>query len=111
MSAGSEKDLGSTAGAVPLLGDRTQWIVAPGDPTFVFVPGIVKPIACGSKERARLIAAAPELKEALQNMLGAFDNAVRRMKMPGDFEDEAIATARIALAKTQPPAKAGEAKQ
>ncbi len=30
---------------------------------------------------------------------GAFDNALRRMKMPSDFCDEAIASARTALAE------------
>jgi hypothetical protein len=40
-----------------------------GDATYVRVPGVVKPINCGSKDRARLIAAAPALLEALQGLL------------------------------------------
>lgn len=40
-----------------------------------------------------------ELLEALQNMMGTFDNAVRRLKMPSDFNDEAIASGRAAIAK------------
>lgn len=54
-------------------------------------------IAAG-QDNARLIAAAPDLLAALQNMLGAFDNPVRRRKMPGEFEDESIASARAAIA-------------
>lgn len=47
---------------------------------------------------ARLIASAPMLLEALQNMLGAFDSPVRRLKMPGSFEDECVASARATVA-------------
>jgi hypothetical protein len=44
----------------------SHWSIALGDPTYVCVPGIAKPIACGSRERARLIAAAPQMLEALR---------------------------------------------
>lgn len=37
------------------------------------------------------------LADALQNMLGAFDTPVRRMKYPSDFGDEAIKSAHKAL--------------
>ena len=47
----------------------------------------------------KLIAAAPELLEALQNMIGAFDNPIVRRKLPGDFNKEAIESARAAIAK------------
>lgn len=33
------------------------------------------------------------LCEALQNMMGAFDTPLRRRRMPGEFQDEAIASA------------------
>jgi len=45
------------------------WIVAAGDSRYVAIPGVVKPINCGSADRARLIAAAPELLEALKQAL------------------------------------------
>lgn len=38
------------------------------------------------------------LADALQNMLGAFDTPVRRLKYPSDFGDEAIESAHKALA-------------
>lgn len=37
---------------------REQWIIAPGDPTCVCVPGVAKPIKCGSQKAAALIVAA-----------------------------------------------------
>lgn len=48
---------------------------------------------------AQLFAAAPELLEALQNMIGAFDNPIVRRKLPSDFNSEAIQSARAAIAK------------
>lgn len=48
---------------------------------------------------AQLIAAAPELLEALQNMMGAFDNPIACRKLPADFNKEAILSARAAIAK------------
>lgn len=48
---------------------------------------------------ANLIAAAPELLEALQNMVGAYDNPIARRKLPGSFNQEAIESARDAIAK------------
>jgi len=49
---------------------------------------------------ARLIADAPDLLEALQNMMGLFDNAVYRRKLAEDtLYSESIATARAAIAK------------
>lgn len=50
---------------------------------------------------ARLIAAAPDLYDALRNMMGAFDNPVRRVNFASDFADEAINTARAAIAKAE----------
>lgn len=53
--------------AQPITEQRdTAWRIAAGDPTCVFVPGVAKPINCGSQERAKLIAAAPELLATLQ---------------------------------------------
>jgi hypothetical protein len=47
---------------------------------------------------ARLIAAAPGLLEALQNMVGQFDNPIYRRKYQGDETyTEAIACARAAI--------------
>ena len=48
---------------------------------------------------AQLIAAAPDLLEALQNMIGAFDNPIVRRKLPSDFNSEAIQSARAAINK------------
>lgn len=48
---------------------------------------------------AHLIAAAPDLLEALQNMIGAFDNPIVRRKLPSDFNKEAIESARAAISK------------
>ena len=48
---------------------------------------------------ANLIAAAPDLLEALQNMIGAFDNPIARRKLPSDFNSEAIQSAREAISK------------
>jgi len=48
-----------------------------------------------------LMGAAPELHEALQNLVGMFDNAIERRRWSGGdgLYEEAIATARAALAK------------
>ena len=46
-----------------------------------------------------LMAAAPELLEALQNMIGAFDNPIARRKLPSTFNYEAIQSARAAIKK------------
>lgn len=56
----------SSAAAAAPLPSRQSWRVAPGDERFVFFAGVAKPIDCGSKERARMVAATPELLEALQ---------------------------------------------
>jgi len=48
---------------------------------------------------ARLIASAPDLADALENMLGAFNTPVRRVKLPSDFGDEACKSAEAALRK------------
>ncbi|MFP2409146.1 hypothetical protein ACLEVB_17285 [Enterobacter ludwigii] len=48
---------------------------------------------------AHLIAAAPDLLEAMQNMIGAFDNPIVRRKLPSDFNSEAIQSARAAISK------------
>lgn len=53
------------------------------------------------KFNAKLIAAAPELLESLQNMLAAFDNPILRRKLDSDFNAEAIDTARAAIAKAR----------
>lgn len=48
---------------------------------------------------ANLIAAAPELLEALLNIIGAFDNPIARRKLPSEFNSEAINSARKAIDK------------
>ncbi|HHA1718956.1 TPA: hypothetical protein ACOEGC_004654 [Enterobacter kobei] len=48
---------------------------------------------------AKLASAAPDLLEALQNMIGAFDNPIVRRKLPSDFNSEAIQSARAAISK------------
>jgi hypothetical protein len=52
----------------------TGWKVCPGDSRWVQIPMVVKPINCGSADRARLIAAAPELLAACKDALWALDN-------------------------------------
>src|SRR3990167_4574610 len=39
---------------------QESWKVAPGDPNWVCIQGVAKPINCGSQARARMIASAPE---------------------------------------------------
>lgn len=51
----------------------------------------------------QLSEAAPQLRDALINMLGAFDNAACRLKFPGEFQAEAIASAKEALEKAGCP--------
>lgn len=46
----------------------SNWQICLGDPTHVNV-GTAKPIDCGSRDRARLIAAAPDLLECVQQFL------------------------------------------
>jgi hypothetical protein len=43
------------------------WSVCAGDASWVSLPGVVKPINCGNKANARLIAAAPDMLAALQD--------------------------------------------
>lgn len=57
------------------------------------------PAEMTSKANKALIAAAPELLEALQNMIGAFDNPIVRRKLPSTFNCEAIQSARAAINK------------
>lgn len=52
----------------------SEWHVAPGDPTHVFV-GTAKPINCFSVDRAKLIAAAPDLLDVLLQIAAPFDAA------------------------------------
>lgn len=56
----------AVTGSPARLTTKEQWHVALGDKAYVCVPGVVKPINCGSAERAKLIAAAPELLAALR---------------------------------------------
>lgn len=61
------------------------WTVCPGDARFVSIPDVAKPINAGSIDRARLIAAAPELKEQLATM-----TALLRIKC-GNLEPDIFA--------------------
>ncbi len=83
---------------------RVTWHVSAGDASYVSIPGVVKPIACGSKERARLIAAAPELLEALmateaalnwENYAGSPEPWIRQ----GQDREAALQLRRAAIAK------------
>jgi hypothetical protein len=49
----------------------------------------------------KLVAAARELYDAVSNLLGAVDTPIARRKLGGDFLDEAVATAKAALAKAR----------
>lgn len=95
------------------MSDSTKWHVCDGSSIAIWPNGgvlvldlndrivaDVKPTESPDQTlaHARLIAAAGRLRESLENMLGAFDTPLRRMKMPSDFGDEAIASARKALA-------------
>lgn len=95
------------------MSDSTKWRVCDGSSIAIWpnwgvlvldhvgrIVADIKPTESPDQTiaRAQLIAAAGRLQEALENMLGAFDTPVRRLKYPSDFGDEAIATAREALA-------------
>jgi len=95
MNAAKQEN-SSAAGAAPLV-DAAGWRVAAGDSTCVFVPGVAKPIACGSKERALIVAAAPDMLAALEyaeKVLAADRFSDRGTKM------KALRLIRAALAST-----------
>jgi len=50
---------------------------------------------------AYLLATAPELYDAVLNLLGVLDTPIARRKLGGDFSAEAIAGARAVLAKVR----------
>lgn len=50
-------------------------------------------------ETSQLQNAAEEMRDALLNLLGAFDTPMRRLKLSGEFYDEAIESAHEALTK------------
>lgn len=54
----------------------------------------------GDAEVEKLRAELSAARDALQNMLGAFNTPLRRRRMPGDFYDAAIDSARTALGDT-----------
>lgn len=65
MTKDQRCDLHAAAGCEDCFGPRealpsnpSVWRIAPGDPTCVFAPGVVKPIKCGSQKAAALIVAA-----------------------------------------------------
>lgn len=80
-------------------GDRWSTIFGPnkGEPAPERIATVHGPLDV-RKKRALLLAQAPQMYEALLNMLGAFDSPVRRLKFPGEFQDEAIKSARDAVA-------------
>jgi hypothetical protein len=79
----------------------SEWRVAPGDPAYVFFPGVAKPINCGSRVRARLIVAAPKLLAALK----PFAETPTTSETPGvardDEADALIYAARAAIAEAE----------
>lgn len=78
-----------------------KWTVCAGDPAYVSV-GTAKPINCGSKERARLIAAAPEMYEALKTVATIAAEYVGEYgPSPGGTEVADIEEAFAALAKAE----------
>jgi len=54
-----------------------------------------------SEANARLVAAVPELLEALLNMIGMFDTPLARIRLSGLMYDEARESARAALQKAR----------
>lgn len=54
-----------------------------------------------SEANARLIAAAPELLEALRSALFAIEGLVQQQAMPDKFYEPAAAKARAAIAKAE----------
>ncbi len=62
----------------------------------------VSPGRASSEADAHLMVSAPDLHDALSNLMGLFDNAIYRRQLKGDeFYAEAIATGRAALAKAR----------
>jgi hypothetical protein len=56
---GSKKQASSRMNINDVLASHApQWRIAPGDATYVFIPGVAKPINCGSQKAAALIVAA-----------------------------------------------------
>jgi len=66
------------------------WRVAPGDARCVFFSGVAKPINAGTAERARLIAAAPDMLAALEMIESC---------LSPDDNDEAAKAVRAAIRK------------
>ena len=63
-------------------------------------PRCICEVHTGDPKDAHLIAAAPDMLEALANMLGAFDNPIVRRKLgAGGIKPEAIRTAKAAIEK------------
>lgn len=91
----------------PWIADKTSRAVGPVSHDDDQSYGILIPVAWVEFDQdvgvqasnQRLIAAAPELLEALQNMIGAFDNPIVRRKLPSTFNCEAIQSARAAINK------------
>lgn len=87
------------------MSEGKEWKVCAGDATYVQVQGVAKPIACGSKERARLIAAAPDLLEALEALVNAIDFEGESGSIqfnPGTaYERDCLLVARRALSKAE----------
>lgn len=80
------------------------WRVCAGDSRRVAVPNIVKPIDCGTQDRARLIAAAPEMLAALREAEREcrFANlAADGSQKPNTPAARVIAICRAAIAKAE----------
>jgi hypothetical protein len=92
-----------TSGPDQALSPSDDWsIVGPNAESIVF-EGAGRKVARETEANARLIAAAPELLEAVQNFLGLFDNAVYRRKLADDaLYPDVIRHARAAIAKASP---------
>ena len=65
------------------------WRVAPGDARCVFFSGVAKPINAGTAERARLIAAAPDMLAALQEASEAFERIALCLRPDSPIRAEA----------------------
>jgi hypothetical protein len=75
------------------MATEAKWNVCLGDATHVQVPGVAKPINCGSVDRARLIAAAPDLYEALLGCVEHMEHSTPEGRVAYQIAKEVLASA------------------